>query len=616
MLPKIGIARFVLYAVAIGAVIILVDFVYELRERAEDQQMADLRTETSVFTQDVRRIVSTTLDDVSSVGAFFESSGLISEKEFSRFVIRSNLLGRQSHVRSIAVMPLIKAENLSKFVAAVDARKYVRATIGYGETTIKEVEGREVYAPAVYVESVEGRDGLLGYDLASDPERMHVARAALLAFQPHMTSPTRLVQDVNKDRPGIMIIGAVKTAGDIGMRYYLPEEAERSLLIVASFTPDIAINELIKTYGQTRFTLRISDQTFDTQETVFETTTPFDAATVVHHEKVVLGNRVWVFDYGFPGLKMANPVVDRFVFLGIIGAVAILALAVALDRLLRIRGQLERDVHNRTLELENANEALVEAAQKASAESEAKSMFLAHMSHELRTPLNAVIGYGQMLQGEIFGKIGDKRYLDYAQTIVEAGQIQLSLVEDLLALTALESDGRDLRKSDIDIEALAKRCIDFVKTNADAEGITLKLESSLNGAVLSSDERAVQQILTNLLSNAVKFTEEKGAVTVYLEKDKASRTIITVEDTGIGIPDEQLDEVLQPFSRAHENSYQTHEGVGLGLSIVRGLADACGATVEIKSEQGVGTSVIVTFPAISGLAEVMPSEKEGQNQAS
>ena len=137
-------------------------------------------------------------------------------------------------------------------------------------------------------------------------------------------------------------------------------------------------------------------------------------------------------------------------------------------------------------------------------------MFLAHMSHELRTPLNAVIGYGQMLEAEIFGKIGDERYVDYAKTIVDAGNIQLSLVEDLLALTALDSDGRDLAKSDIEIKALANRCLDLVRTKADEKSITLKLNSSLRDEILSSDERAVQQILTNLLSNAVKFTEEGG----------------------------------------------------------------------------------------------------------
>lgn len=601
-LQKLGIARIALYAVAIAAVIILFDFSVELRESVEEQRMTDLRAETSVFTQDVRRVVSTTIDNVSSVGAFFESSALINEQEFSRYVTRSNLLRGKKHVQSISVMPLIRGEHLAKFLAALDARKYVRATIGYGETMIKEVPGRKLYAPAVYVEGINGRETMLGYDLASDAVGMKIAKASLLAFQPHMTPPINIPRDKTVGVIKVMIIGGVKAGGDIGMRYYLPEEAERSLLIAASFRPDAAIQELLDVQGGSDFTLRVTDETGEEEFPIFETETKFNPATLVYAEKIVLGNRVWAFEYGHSDHLSGSQFFDRFAILGMIGIAAILALAVALDRLLRIRGRLEQDVRDRTQELEAVNTALIEAAQKASAESEAKSMFLAHMSHELRTPLNAVIGYGQMLQAEIFGKIGDKRYLEYAETIVDAGTIQLSLVEDLLALTALDSDGRDLTKTDINIHGLAKRCIDLVQTKADEKSIDLKLKSSIKDQTLSSDERAVQQILTNLLSNAVKFTDEGGCITVHLDQSSSGQMIMVVEDDGIGIPEEQVDKVLQPFSRAHEDPYETHEGVGLGLSIVRGLADACGANVRLKSKENVGTWVTVTFPVHSPLS--------------
>ena len=599
---NLRVARIALYVVAIGAVIILLDFFIELRESAEEQVITDLRAETSVFTQDVLRAVSTTIDNVSSVGAFFESSDLVNEQEFSRFVTRSNLLRGNKHVQSISVMPIVYGEHLPRFLAALDARKYVRALIGYGETMIEEVPGREMYAPAVYVESVAGRDTVLGLDIASDPIAMNVARASLQAFQPHMTPPLRVTQPNGEEVIQVKIIGGVKNGGDIGMRYYLPEDAERSLFITAIFKPDAAITDLLSIQGNTRFTLRVTDYTEETPIDIFETEQKFTPATLVHQDQIVLGNRLWAFEYGYPGLTMGNRVVDRFMILGFIGVAAIIALAVALDKLLHIRGRLEQDVHDRTKELEKANEALIESAQKASAESEAKSMFLAHMSHELRTPLNAVIGYGQMLQSEIFGKIGDERYVDYAKTIVDAGTIQLSLVEDLLALTALDSDGRDLSRSDIDINAVVKRCIDLVQTKADEKSITLRFESSGDDLTLSSDERAVQQILINLLSNAVKYTDEEGRVIVHLNQGSGGQTIITVEDNGIGIPEDDVDKVLQPFSRAHDDPYQTHEGVGLGLSIVRGLSDACGATVTLKSKQGVGTWVTISFPKNSPLS--------------
>lgn len=602
-MKKILFARLALFGVAVGAVVILFDFATELRDSVLEQARADIRAEASVFTHDVRNLVSAMIDDVSSVSAFFESSDLITEQEFSRFVSRSNLVNGRHPLHSVAVMPLVKAENFAKFTAAVDARKFVRETIGYGETKINFVEGRKLYAPTIYVESIEDRDVMLGHDIASDPETMKVARAAMLGYQPLMTSPSKVIQGFEYNKQSVMIIGSVKTQGNLGLRYYLPEEAERSLLIAAVFSPETAIERLLLSHDKSRFTLRVTDQTDKDPFLLFESRERFDPANLLQQEKVVLGNRVWVFDYGNPAIMMPDRDFDRFIVLGLVGAIAILALALALDRLIRSRGQLEQIVHTRTMELEHVNKALVRAVDKASAESEAKSMFLAHMSHELRTPLNAVIGYGQMLQSEIYGKLGDDRYRDYAQTIVDAGSIQLALVEDLLALSALESDGRNLKKTDIDLDALIQRCVDLIQTKADQDNITLTVESELSGATLSSDERAVQQILTNLLSNAVKYTESGGSVTLRVEKDTASRTIMTVEDTGIGIPEDQIEKVLQPFNRAHDDSYKTREGVGLGLSIVRGLIDACGAEIQISSTPDVGTTVRVTFPAISKLAE-------------
>jgi len=279
-----------------------------------------------------------------------------------------------------------------------------------------------------------------------------------------------------------------------------------------------------------------------------------------------------------------------------VGILLILALTFALDRLVSGRGALETQVNDRTEQLHSMNEMLQVSVAKASAESDVKSLFFAHMSHELRTPLNAVIGYAQMLKSQLYGDLGDERYLEYAETIEDAGNIQLQLIEDILALIALQGGTRELEREPVDLDAVAHKCVELVKQLSDENDLTLQIISMLGEEPFLGDERSIQQIIINLLSNAIKFTPPQGRITIRLSRDNLGVTIIAVEDTGVGIEAKYIDQVLQLFGQANVNHYNAHEGVGLGLSIVTGLTEASGGRIRIESEPGKGTTVIIEFP--------------------
>ncbi len=590
---RIGFARALLYAVCLSAVVILSQFVYELRRTAKEQFLADFRAATSEFTNEVDHSVSTVINYVLSIGAFFESSDKVREEEFARFVIRSRFLAESPHLRTISVLPYLHRSELQSFNSALDNRKEIRSFYGYAPFEVTEIPGQEHYAPITYLEGPDSRQGILGYDIAGKPQIIKYANAALLSTQPHMTPPIKFSADANEDTHDILIISAVKSSANLGLREIL--DSGRSAFIAASYSPAIALSGMLQeTAFGAQFEISIFDITDAEPMQIYGSSNALKGQTPLLVDKLVLGNRVWALEYFRSPGAMGNDNVQRFIFLGIVGIVLILALTVAIDRLIRGRSLLERQVEDRTEQLNGLNQALIEAAQQANAESDAKSMFLAHMSHELRTPLNAIIGYAQMLKKEPFGKIGDDRYIDYADTIEEAGKIQLQFVEDILSLTALQNGQRTLEKQTMDLWETAERCIQFLQTRIEEKGLNVELKGELNNAPFYGDERSIKQILLNLLSNSIKFTPEGGRITVQLERGDG-KTVVSVEDTGIGVAPEDMEKILKPFGQAHVNAYNAHEGVGLGLSIVSSLAQAHGGEIHIESEPGKGTKVTIEF---------------------
>jgi signal transduction histidine kinase len=257
--------------------------------------------------------------------------------------------------------------------------------------------------------------------------------------------------------------------------------------------------------------------------------------------------------------------------------------------------RLVRELEETRTELQATTANLEQALETAAASSQAKSQFLAAMSHELRTPLNAVIGFSEMLVGEIFGPLGDARYRDYARTIRHSGTHLLDLINDVLDFSKIEAGRLELSDDMIDVNAAIDEALRMVENQAAGGKVSLNARIDDELPLITADARRVRQVLLNLLSNAVKFTPPNGSVTVSADADEHALAI-TVTDTGIGMAPEDIPKALERFGQIDTRLARKYEGTGLGLPLSLRLMELHGGALAIESAVGVGTSVTVTFP--------------------
>ncbi|OJY05326.1 MAG: PAS domain-containing sensor histidine kinase [Rhizobiales bacterium 62-17] len=246
--------------------------------------------------------------------------------------------------------------------------------------------------------------------------------------------------------------------------------------------------------------------------------------------------------------------------------------------------------------------------QKAEAElaSRVKSEFLANMSHELRTPLNAIIGFSQVMEHETFGPLGSSKYLDYACHIRESGQHLLSIIADVLEMSALEAGHVELRKTEFEIALAITAAVESVADHAQRKNVTLTSETC-PGVHVSADRNAIERVLGKLLRNAIRFTPSGGRVGVRCRMIDGAINIY-VEDTGCGISTEALVRIGRPFEQINAPLENGSKGSGLGLAIARSLAELHGGSMRLRSTENVGTIVRIRLPlppnALKAMARV------------
>jgi two-component system cell cycle sensor histidine kinase PleC len=266
----------------------------------------------------------------------------------------------------------------------------------------------------------------------------------------------------------------------------------------------------------------------------------------------------------------------------------------------------EEQLQSAVVGLERSQEQLSELARKYETEkvraetaNKAKSEFLANMSHELRTPLNAINGFSEIMVGEMFGPMGDKRYKEYAQDILSSGQHLLALINDILDMSKIEAGKMNLRFEMVAMEDVAEDAIRLVRNRAEAAGLALELELP-DLPEVESDYRALKQVLLNLLSNAIKFTPRGGRITVKAEARHdplGERVKVSVVDTGIGIGSDELGRLAKPFEQIESQHSKTQQGTGLGLALTKSLVEMHGGALDIQSAPGEGTTVSFILPA-------------------
>ena len=237
------------------------------------------------------------------------------------------------------------------------------------------------------------------------------------------------------------------------------------------------------------------------------------------------------------------------------------------------------------------------AKEEAELASRTKTEFLANMSHELRTPLNAVIGFAEIMYGEVFGPLGDARYSEYAADIRDSGQHLLNLINDLLDVSKIEFGKVELSEETVDLAATIDSCMRLMRDRADQAGLQLSAHTPPDLPYLHADGRRLKQILLNLVSNAVKFTPAGGEVTIRASVEDDGGMKITISDTGIGIAPQDLAKALQPFGQIDSRMARKYQGSGLGLPLTKSMIELHGGTLQLESEVGRGTTVTLRLPA-------------------
>jgi len=250
-----------------------------------------------------------------------------------------------------------------------------------------------------------------------------------------------------------------------------------------------------------------------------------------------------------------------------------------------------RDITDNVLRMEETQKARLESEQAVAW----KDRFLANVSHELRTPLNAIIGFSDMLAQEELAPKDPVKAREYAAIVRNSGQHLLEVVNTILDMSKIEAGDYELDVEPFDIHAIIEQTCAMVQLRAESGKVNLVKNLSPVLNQIKADRRSVKQILLNLVTNAVKFTPQQGTVTIATRPD-GNHILIEVTDTGIGISDTDLKLLGRPFFQASSQLNRTHEGTGLGLSVVRGLVGLHDGQIRIQSCPGQGTTVTVRLP--------------------
>jgi two-component system cell cycle sensor histidine kinase PleC len=248
-------------------------------------------------------------------------------------------------------------------------------------------------------------------------------------------------------------------------------------------------------------------------------------------------------------------------------------------------------LRHRTRTAEHAARIQTELANKV------KSEFISNMSHELRTPLNTVIGFSKILSEHNRRRLQDEEVVEYAHLIHDAAQHLLSVINDILDISKLQSGKYSLDAAEVEIGELLAGVREAFKPQAETAGVAFEFHADADLPNIRGDQEKLRQVVGNLVSNAIKFTQSGGTISLAGVRLNDGGLAIVIRDTGVGMSAGEIEVALTPFGQVDGSRARWREGTGLGLPIARALVELHGGRIEINSEKTKGTEVIVYLPS-------------------
>jgi signal transduction histidine kinase len=248
--------------------------------------------------------------------------------------------------------------------------------------------------------------------------------------------------------------------------------------------------------------------------------------------------------------------------------------------------------------LDEMSRRLAISVEQAEQANRAKSAFLANMSHELRTPLNAIMGFSEIMKDQHLGPVQNPRYLAYVGDIHASGCYLLGIINDILDLSKIEAGKMSLDQAEeFPLRQALEGSLAICGTLGEKFGVLLSCDLPPEEVRLVAVERMIRQILINLVGNAIKFTPAGGTVEVAGGKLAGGGYAVTVQDSGIGMSQEDIAKALTPFGQVENKMTATHNGTGLGLPLAKAMLELHDGQLEIQSAPGRGTMIVLKFPA-------------------
>ena len=443
-----------------------------------------------------------------------------------------------------------------------------------------------LHVPVIYISPLPENQQAVGYDIYSDPSRRHAIDRSLERLAGTVTAPVQLIQD-NQNRTGVLLLQPI---------FNRESEQDRSVqgFAVAVIKVDDMVRIALKNKLNDALALRLTDSEVQQGQSLFYQTSNWADSKLTSQyawrTNIAVADRSWQLEM-MPTVSYLKD--NRPVFAWVVGVLSMFFAALLQVMLMAVSGRTElvgRKVREQTRFIQEQKQQLEITSAQANSANLAKSRFLATMSHELRTPMNGILGVAKLIQLES----DNTKQKEQAEIILTSGEMLLTLLNDILDIAKIEAGKIELHTHPFappDILTDVKRLYE-----AQAHHKQIALEANWKGpgnAVYLGDAGRIRQILINLVSNALKFTPT-GHVNIIADALPCPipgqiELRFEVQDSGIGITQEKLAQLFQPFSQLDDSNKRQHAGSGLGLSIVKNMTELMGGKVGVESVPGQGS---------------------------